>query len=246
MNTTFNFNHIGLLLKRFFIENRNRELTFWGILIIIFGLIHQGETVRTFIYVTGFIFAARQFKLFAYNPSGMHYLMIPATHVEKLTASFILTTIYYFGMILLTYAIGNIIGTEIFNLLFGLSNPISWELFNIDGNQSTASGLWEVFSYFALIQAIFVLGSLYFKRNAVVKTFLTMIALGFILAMIQILLMKINFGDFISGSKMISTNIIFNSSNISEGVKLGAEIGSYFLFVFLWLVSYFRLTEKQI
>ena len=246
MNTTFSFSRIGLLLKRFFIENRNRELAFWGILIIIFSLIHQGETVRTFIYVTGFIFAARQFKLFAYNPSGMHYLMIPATHVEKLTASFILTTLYYFGMILLTYTIGNIIGTEIFNLLFGTSNPVSWGLFNTNDNKSTASGLWEIFSYFVLIQAIFVLGSLYFKRNAVVKTFLTMIALGFILAMIQILLMKINFGDFISGSKMISTNIMFNSTNISEGIKTGFEIGSYLLILFLWLVSYFRLTEKQI
>jgi len=55
MNTTLNINRIGLLLKRFFIENKQRELTFWGITIIIFMLMHQTESVAMFLYVTGFI-----------------------------------------------------------------------------------------------------------------------------------------------------------------------------------------------
>ena len=100
MNTTFNFNRLGLLLKRYITENIQREITFWGIAILVFALVRNDETVRFFLYITGFIFAANQFKIFAYTPGGMHYLLIPATHTEKLTASLLLSTVYDFIMFL--------------------------------------------------------------------------------------------------------------------------------------------------
>ena len=58
MNTTFNFNRLGLLLKRYITENIQREITFWGIAILVFALVRNDETVRFFLYITGFIFAA--------------------------------------------------------------------------------------------------------------------------------------------------------------------------------------------
>ena len=70
----------------------------------------------------GFIFAAKQFKSFAYTPGGMHYLLIPATHFEKLVNAILLTTIYYFTMFTVTYSIGNVLGTTLYNLVFTLGS----------------------------------------------------------------------------------------------------------------------------
>ena len=253
MNTTFSFNRLVLLLKRYFIENKQRELTYWGILILIFSILHQGDTVRTFIYVTGFIFAAKQYKFFTYTPSGMHYLLIPATHLEKLTANILLTTVYYFGMALLTYAIGNIIGTNILNLILGTSNPVSWDLFYSSGmhslaypNQINANEFWSILGSFTLIQAIFLFGSIYFKGNSVGKTFLSIIVTGAVLGLIQLILMRVIWDDTILNNNMVSFNIVLNDTSIPHNISLAAEIATLLLIPFFWLVSLFRLTEKQV
>ena len=79
MNTTFSFNRLGLLIKRYFVENKQRELSFWGIVIVVFMIMHESTAIEMFFYISGFIFAARMFKIFSYTPGGMHYLLIPAT-----------------------------------------------------------------------------------------------------------------------------------------------------------------------
>ena len=103
MNKTLNINRLGLLLKRYFIENKQRELTFWGIATVVFMIMHQSQAVTMFLFIAGFIFASRTFKIFGFTPGGMHYLLIPATHLEKLVTNILLSTVYYFGMFLLTY-----------------------------------------------------------------------------------------------------------------------------------------------
>src|ERR1035437_198639 len=110
MNTTLDINRLGLLLKRYFIENKQRELTFWGISTVVFMIMHRTGSVEMFMYIAGFIFAARTFKIFNYTPSGMHYLLIPATHAEKLIINIILSTLYFFIMFVITYIIGTTIG----------------------------------------------------------------------------------------------------------------------------------------
>ena len=55
MNTTFSFNRLGLLLKRFFVENSQKELTFWAISLVIFMLIQNPTGVGMFITISGFV-----------------------------------------------------------------------------------------------------------------------------------------------------------------------------------------------
>lgn len=254
MNTTFSFNRLGLLLKRFFIENKQRELTYWGIMILLFCLIHSADSVRMILYITGFIFAAKQFKIFTYTPSGMHYLLIPATHFEKLVANILLTTVYYFTMTMLTFIIGNIIGTSIQNILFSTSNPVAWDLFNVTYIHSVGNNLHindgntflEMVVTFLTVQSIFMLGSLYFKRNALGKTMLSIFAIFLTLGIIELIIYKGMFGTMSLTGSIVSIN--FNSDNSSVFKALGYvyEIFGYLLIPFLWVVSYFRLTEKQV
>jgi hypothetical protein len=251
MNTTLNINRLGLLLKRYFIENKQRELTFWGITIVVFMLMRQKVSAEMFLYISGFIFAARAFKVFNYTPGGMHYLLIPATHTEKLIVNILLNTVYFFVMMLITYIIGTTIGTYLGNLIFSTNNSVNYELLNssvsIPWNNLTVhrNGLFETFISFALIQSIFMLGSIYFKGNSIGKIFLTLISLAFVLGVIEILIIKFSFGSYHFDGNTLNLTIL-SSENLFSGYLTAAKIFKILLIPFLWVISYYRLTEKQV
>jgi hypothetical protein len=252
MNTTFSFNRLGLLIKRYFVENRQRELSFWGIVIVVFMLMHQNVSVEIFFYIAGFIFAARMFKIFAYTPGGMHYLLIPATHLEKLVTTIFLSTFYYLIMLLITYSIGTLLGTELGNAIFGTQHDLSLSLFQMDSVNSTMnySGIRQVnfldfLLGFALTQSIFLLGSVYFKRNAVGKTFLTLISFAFVIGLIELVIFKVSFGSYHLNGQSLDVNFT-SGDDVFAGFKLILKTIKYLLIPFFWIVTYFRLTEKQV
>ncbi len=262
MNATLNINRLGLLLKRYFTENKQRELTFWGIVTVVFALMHlagsneKDISVQLFLYISGFIFAARSFKFFNFTPSGMHYLLIPATHLEKVTTSILLSIFYYFAMILLTYTVGTILGTTIGNAVFNLNNPIQFELFQspeynyvinngIHTSYKSGPGLLNMFIAFAGIQSVFILGSIYFKGNAIAKTILSIFGFAILLGIIEAILLKITFGSYHLDGQAI--NLSFSSvQNTSTVLEIVSTIIKYALIPFFWVVTYFRLTEKEV
>lgn len=262
MNTTLNINRLGLLLKRYVIENKQRELTFWGIVTVVFTLMHlagsqeKAISVQMFLYISGFIFAARTFKIFNFTPSGMHYLLIPATHLEKLTTAILLSIFYYFAMILLTYTVGTILGTSIGNMFFDQNNPIQFPLFQapeyhyivnngLHTSYKSGPGLLDTFIAFCGIQSVFILGSIYFKGNAIGKTILAIIGISIILGLIELFLLKVTFGTYHLNGQMLNLTIT-PEHTIFNGLEIAGTIFKYALIPFFWVVSYFRLTEKEV
>jgi len=259
MNTTLNINRLGLLLKRYFTENKQRELTFWGIVTVVFTLMHlagsreKSISVEMFLYVSGFIFAARTFKIFNFTPSGMHYLLIPATHLEKVTSAILLSTFYYFAMILATYIVGTTLGTTIGNIFFETNNPIQFELFQtVHENfyhgfryNTTTPGIFNTFITFAGIQSVFMLGSIYFKGNAIGKTILAIFGISLVLGLIELLLLKVTFGTYHLEGQMMRLTIPAGQ-DLFPGLEIVGTIFKYALIPFFWVVTYFRLTEKEV
>jgi hypothetical protein len=263
MNTTINFNRIGLLLRRFFIENKNRELIFWGILILVFTFRHGITFYCITVFVTGVFASARQFNVFAEKTSGIQFLLIPATHIEKLTTSILLNTVYFFGMSLLAYLIGNTLGYGLYNLSVippHFNELIFNDLFDLFHPDFSFLGLSNLakFSPFSKVpthlisliillsfiatQATFMLGSLFFKRNVVAKTLLATFALSLIFGLIQVIFKNI-FGNLFVNS------MSFDKTNTSTII---ASLGSIYLLKYsvliptLWIVSYFKLTKTQV
>ena len=130
MAEIFNFNRIWWLLRRYFIENRHRELYYWGFFIIWFLFFRSNiEAIGGAILVAGIVFCGRFFREIHSPTSGLNYFMIPATQAEKTVVSIFLTTVYYFGMMLAVYTIGNLAGTFINNVLANiplLSSGLDW------------------------------------------------------------------------------------------------------------------------
>jgi len=251
MNTTFSFNRLGLLIKRYFAENKQRELSFWGIVIVVFMLMHKTYAVEAFFYISGFIFAARMFKVFSYTPGGMHYLLIPATHLEKLVTAILLSTVYFFIMLLVSYTIGNIAGTALENLILSTQNPVSLDILQLESashawanHVEQYNGLPALFFNFALVQSVFLLGSVYFKRNAIGRTLLTFISISILIGLLEALIFRFTFGSF----SMVGHSFILSISgkNLFPGFEQATEVLKYLMVPFFWVVAYFRLTEKQV
>lgn len=248
----FNINRIGLLFQRYFTEHFRTELIYWIIMAVLFIFIRN---MMELVFIAGIIYASRFFREIHSPGNGTAYFMIPATQLEKITVSIVLTSFYYFVMVLLTYSIGNLLGTFINNMLASINfnflfynpshSPLQWDLFETvmvaNNAHPISQSLFGFFYALLFSQSIFLLGSIYFKNNQVFKTFLTLIIIVFSLTILLYLETKLIIGDIfiIDGSQRVY-GVDFNLHRIIF------EVFYYLLPPFLWVVSYFRLTEKQV
>ena len=253
MNTLFSFKRFGLLLQRYFYERKKRELLFWSITTLIFMLSSNSvQFLATYLVVSGTIFVSNLFREIHSKTQGINYFMLPATQLEKITMMLFVSVIYYFAMFLITYIIGNVLGTLLNNLLatfltwFSHSN-IQWHLFQSGffAGRFIQLPLKEIFMTFISVQAIFLLGGIYFKRNAFLKTVFSIFALMFVLLIIEVMLLSL----FIEGAFTTSLYFpeeMFFSLNFETFYKPILNTLSYLFVPFVWVVSYFRLTEKEV
>jgi len=251
----FNFNRIGLLLQRYFTERFRTELIYWSIMIIAFMFIRNIiPAAMGLIFVAGAFYASRFFREIHSPGNGIAYFMIPATQLEKMTVSIIMTSFYYFVMMMIVYSIGNLLGTFLNNLfvsidflrgflnIFGYNpsySPLKWILFEFYGGSfalDMLQSLFMIFTYFLFYQSIFLFGSIYFKNNQAFKTLLVMIIIVIFVSILFLLILKLITGNTFIGSENTNTTIY----------KIYEKIFLYLLPPFFWVVSYFRLTEKQV
>jgi len=255
----FNFNRFGLLFQRYFMERFNTELIYWSIMVIAFMFIRNVIPVMSaLIIIAGVFYAARFFREIHSSSNGVAYFMIPATQLEKLIVSIIMTTVYYFVMMIITYIIGNLLGTLLNNMLASIDflpfqhSDLQWKLFTnsiYNGNISMHSVsmpfsesyfLFTIFKLFLLHQSIYLLGSIYFKSNQFFKTFLTINIVQLILIILFIIEVRLIIG---TGGFNINLDLTYDFGRTVGKIMRGVI---YVLTPFFWVVSYFRLTEKQI
>ena len=269
----FDFNRIVLLFQRYFIERSRSEVIYWGIMAIVFMFIrNQPPAIFTLIFIAGVFYAARFFKEIHHSGNGVAYFMIPATQLEKLTVSIVLTSLYYYVMMIIVYVIGNFVGTYLENMLtiitytqhhqdigIGLGHSsLQWKLFEgpgifpkamfeiIKSDIETIRNVYWIFPVFLINQSLFLLGSIYFKRNQAFKTFFTVVLLFIFLLIVSFIEIRLFFG---------TDKVVINMANEDQFkdweiwlnfFAIPAKILYYLLPLFFWVVSYFRLTEKQV
>ena len=243
----FNLKRLGLLFQRYFTERFQTELIYWIIMITVFIFIRNViPAMMVLIFIAGVFYAARFFREIHSSKNGAAYFMIPATQLEKLTVGIVMTSFYYFAMMIITYVIGNLLGTFLnnmlasMNFLHGLLNiyfynpsysPLQWELFKtvtVNNSGSISQSFFATFTSFLFSQSIFLLGSLYFKNNQAFKTFFATIIVTISLTFLFLIIGRIFSSD-------IYVNIDLNNNTI------------FGIFSpFFWIVSYFRLIKKQV
>jgi hypothetical protein len=254
MNKKFKISRVGWLMHRYFIENISREIMFWAIISLLFTILDQRDFVLLVIFITGIYNSVFLNKDFSVQTSGMHYLLIPATHAEKLTTKIILGIFYHFAMSLIAYVIGNLLIILIYHTILRFQIPVNWDIF-ISSQTIEVNGilqivnqneLWKIIGLFALTQSIFLLGSLSFKRHAILKTLFCVLCLIFIVIGLQLFLFKTMWDVKHLQNALLPVLVMISDSTIPDIIEKAIIFGSFLILPFLWTVSYFKLKEKQI
>jgi len=133
-------------------------------------------------------------------------------------------------------------------VIFNLNNTVHFQLFetaNEINNISSGSSYLDMFIGFAIVQSIFLLGSIYFKRSTIGKTFLSIIVFSVVIGLIELILLKLNFDTTSIQSQNINISLL-EVKSMFPGLEVVGEIIKYATVPFFWVVSYFRLTEKEV
>lgn len=181
------------------------------------------------------------------TPSGIQYLMTPASMTEKYAASWVYSALFIFLVVQSAFVVFQLIGMSIGNLITGMGSGYGipeW----ID--------IWDIFKAVLLTHSIFFLGSLVFKKNPIIKTIATYMGINFLFSLIFMIIAGIYFHNFKSNGPE-NFQIIFNNhfGNIGDGTPFtdflefivkNIEWFLGCLTVIFWAVSYRILIKKQI
>jgi hypothetical protein len=263
MNTIFDFKRAGLLVQRHFIERFHGELMFWGVSIICMMFLRNSNAGIWGFAIITCIFRTGQFFREIHSPSNrINYFMIPATQVEKFTVSLFYTIVCFWTIMFAIYVAGNILGTYVNNLLaniglfsniFGFGHQdLNWSIFastkhEIDVNLWNIHTVLESSIAILILQSIFILGGIYFKKNQTLKTFLALVIIGFVIGLIAAVEANSFLLDSVKTVAMRSElKLELAGNSIMKSVEITSSIFFYLLVPYLWFTSYIRLTEKEV
>jgi len=201
----------------------------------------------SFLFLGGFIIASMTFTEEMYGKSTQHnWLMLPASPQEKLSVKVITTSVIYPIALLIFISVAALLiegfNTLVFNRHYMLLNPLN-------------PAVWRSVLNYIVLQAIFLMGSTYFRKAAFIKTVLVLGLLGFIIGMIAFLTGWVVFDTYFTGMT-IGEDLIINNHVIPVSspadiplLRTYEVIGKVLYWVFLapfcWIVSYLRIREVQ-
>lgn len=253
MKKTISLNRIRLLLERYFVENIYREILFWSIVSLIFTVFDQRSFVIAVLFISGLFFSVHLFKELWKGPNSYFNSMLPASQSEKIISTIFLSSVYHFGMTVFAYTIGNGLVTLIYHVILRIDIPVSWDLFYSTTNYiengymqtSVKNEFWEIWGLFAAVQAVIMAGALYFKRNATLKTLLSIGFYCILLVVVQLIFFKTIWDVKHIQNAFFNVIVMYNDGTIPVIFQQLYIITIYLLIPYFWLIAYFRLKEEQ-
>jgi len=181
------------------------------------------------------------------TPSGIQYLMTPATITEKYSAAWLYSSIFAFLVAQTTFFLVQFLGVTVGNAITGLNSEFGFPEWK---------GIWDVFLTVMFTHAVFFFGSLLFRKNPIIKTLGSYIGI--------VLLLSLSFAWFAktylintawNGTDQLSINMDGSLGSSINGVPLSRYlefIGMNIKWILggiallLWSGSYALLYKKQI
>ena len=177
MNQKFNLSRFGQLLKHYWAENSKRYLTSFGLIVglmlfLMLPIVGTSQYSELFyllhvfaflggVMLGGSLFTSTAFSAYSTPERGISAIMLPASRTEK----FIVILLIHALFAVLVFAIGHLLHSVLSDLANQGLPEGSREYRPIPDEVARFFG----FSYF-ILQGTLFLGSLYFTKNAFVKT----------------------------------------------------------------------------
>ncbi|MCL2727415.1 MAG: hypothetical protein FWD56_03435 [Bacteroidales bacterium] len=256
MNHFFSFYRIKQLAIRYLAERGRRDLIIIAAYFIAFAFLPRlgggnpsdasTSSLFTLILILGGMrFTARIFHEIHQPASGMHFLHIPASRLEKFLLNGVLTLLFYPVVCLLLYYGGTLFGNLIAPVVPSFLNYPVIDVSSI----IPAAYLKKMIPQYLICQATFFAGSLFFKKHPTTKTLILFTSFFLAVGVIQLIVIKFLWGDIDpmqNGAIVINSIDLFQaieSSSLLTGIKY---ISIAFVTAFFWFVAYFKFKEKQV
>jgi hypothetical protein len=162
---------------------------FWAMIVGSFfrGFLTTDTPIAPYFYISmlffgGIILTSLSFAELGDQKKEHAYLLLPGSAFEKFLSRYILTSWIFMAGILLVYSVFIVIARGVYPLFS--DQPFSFSAcFDLK--------LGRTLYYYPLIHPVFFLGAVYFRKQALLKTAVAVIALPIILVCFQILLTRI-------------------------------------------------------
>jgi hypothetical protein len=198
------------------------------------------------IIIMSILISIDMFKNLARTDSGINYLMMPATTIEKYLAAWVYSTLFTFVIIITTYFVIHVTSMFIGNLITGLHLPYQY---------FEPSRLWNFFIKMMFFQSFYFLGALLFKKNSFIKTTAALFFLMILISITGSFIIK-NYFELSNSNIGDSLNLNFNgdnseimSPNIPASIEYVGEIVKTILYIIpfiCWSAAYLKLKNTQI
>ncbi|MET0464830.1 MAG: hypothetical protein ABW007_16830 [Chitinophagaceae bacterium] len=273
MNQFFSFRRFSLLVSKHWADNKKRYLlsvTGFALLLIVWFIftilvdphtpMQQEIQILTFffsLFGTGAFYASQYFRDLGSRAKGINFLLVPASAFEKILCSILFTLVIFFSVFTAVFYLVDILMVTISNQFTAAHDPLRQEsvinVFRAAILPFDEMSTLNVLLIFAAVQSIFLLGSVYFAKYSFIKTIISSFVVFFLLFCLIYLLYEhlMPRGGYVDGF-LTSYRVTVNGTD-DHLVRVPNWIGDvvHFMLVygitpFLWVVSYYRLKEKQV
>lgn len=274
MNQFFSFKRFTLLVLKHWADNKKRYslsvvamiglLIIWFVFSILTGMdnVPMGREIQTITYFFGLFgvgcfYASQYFNDLGSRPKGINLLLVPATSFEKLLCSLLYTVLLFFIVFTATYYLVDVLMVGIAKTLppslKASGMPVVVNVFDIINLPFSEDTTLNFLFFFFSVQTAFLLGSVYFEKFSFIKTVISGFVCGFILFCLVYFFNEqlLPLGDYPKGF-LTSYRVRVDGVN-DRLVEIPAWIGQVLRFLvtyaiapFLWIVTYYRLKEKQV
>jgi hypothetical protein len=272
MNQFFSFKRFNLLVMKHWADNKKRYalsvLAFIGLLItwFVFTMLTlmdpqpMGKEVQTItfffaLFAVGVFFASQYFNELGSRSKGINFLLVPASAFEKLLCSLVYTVLLFLLVFTATFYLVDVLMVSIAKA-FGVSTGEKFSVanvFDVINLPFTRDTTLNLLSFFFSVQAAFLLGSVYFEKYSFIKTAICGFVGGFIIFCFFYFFNAQLFDDGAYYRGFLTSYRVKVNGASERLVQIPAWIGEVLRFLalyaiapFLWLVTYYRLKEKQV
>jgi hypothetical protein len=276
MNAVFDLNRWFLYMGKHWNENKKRYLlslaAVGGLLVLWYsflmivnpdnpmGLRMQVITFYVGLFITGCLFASMIFNDLSDGPKAIHYLLTPASALEKLLTAivfgvvlfFISYTIAFYAVDFIMLKISNGVVSTYLERQHRAPGPPQ-ELLNVFNSTEGRDNIYfYILLIFFAVQSMFLLGSVYFVKNQYIKTLVS----GLVVFLFMVFFIHKVMGSFMPDGSFFKPFTVYRVWNTNMGeamIQLPEWFSSLLLFLTkytlapcLWVVAYFRLKEKEV
>ncbi len=202
---------------------------------------------QNLLYLGGFIIASLAFREARVNGGGTFYLTLPASSLEKFASKLLATSVGYALGSLIYFTAVAAASEGINRLIFGFGNHF-FNPFDL--------GVLESIGYYLVFQSIFLLGSIWWRKLAFVKTVLMLQAVAVGIALVAGVALRIVFRQYFHGWQGSFENVA-GWEALMRQTQLGfgplVDIGRVVRIVLVagtapvcWLIGWLRLREIEV